>query len=331
MDKANKAILAIAIIGISVYLGFSPLYEKVQGGVAGAVIGASFGAIFVVILTNYLLTKQTEVEQESKRSERVFEEKVSLYKQILLATEKMLEDGVIKGTEEMKSLPFLMLRLQMLGNDEAIMSYQKIYHELNNIFIAEPNNDEVEISEEYSFKLLELLGDFCNVCRLDLKVSDKKIDTKLFEKISVDIKQSNQIVLGNVNKNISEIHDLIIKEEKSINLKTIKRDYIAWQNPSWPSKVEFQVVTRIKQKIFFVQLAAERTSGKYVAEGLKDLLPVFKSKFPNVEWDYDNWYSEYKNRICTKIDITKPEIAAKLFVNIINETKELVNEIVSIK
>ena len=129
MDKANKAILAIAIIGISVYLGFSPLYEKVQGGVAGAVIGASFGAIFVVILTNYLLTKQTEVEQESKRSERVFEEKVSLYKQILLATEKMLEDGVIKGTEEMKSLPFLMLRLQMLGNDEAIMSYQKIYHD----------------------------------------------------------------------------------------------------------------------------------------------------------------------------------------------------------
>ena len=48
-----------------------------------------------------------------------------IYKQILLATEKMLEDGVIKGSEEMKSLPFLMLRLQMLGNDEAIMSYQK--------------------------------------------------------------------------------------------------------------------------------------------------------------------------------------------------------------
>ena len=69
--------------------------------------------IFVVILTNYLLTKQTEVEHESF-DERVFEEKVSLYKQILLATEKMLEDGVIKGSEEMKSLPFLMLRLQML-------------------------------------------------------------------------------------------------------------------------------------------------------------------------------------------------------------------------
>ena len=49
------------------------------------VVGTFLRLIFVVILTNYLLTKQTEVEQESKRSERVFEEKVSLYKQILLA------------------------------------------------------------------------------------------------------------------------------------------------------------------------------------------------------------------------------------------------------
>ena len=188
MSQANKAVLAIILIGISVFLGFTPLYEKVQGGVAGAVIGASFGAIFVVILTNYLLSKQTEVEQESKRSERVFDEKVKLYKQILNATERMLEDGRIKGSEEMKTLPFLMLKLQMLGNDEAIKSYQNIYHEINKIFIAEPGNDEVEVSEESFLKLFQLLGDFCNVCRLDLKVSEQKIDTKLFNIISEDIR-----------------------------------------------------------------------------------------------------------------------------------------------
>ena len=328
MDKANKAVLAIVIIGISVYLGFSPLYEKVQGGVAGAVIGASFGAIFVVILTNYLLTKQTEVEQESKRSERVFEEKVSLYKQILLATEKMLEDGVIKGSEEMKSLPFLMLRLQMLGNDEAIESYRKIYHEINNIFVAEPENDEVEVTESSSFKILELLGDFCNVCRLDLKVSNEKIDTKLFEMISDDIKKSNEISLGKVNKKVSEVHGELMKLDKSINLKGVRRDYICWQQPNWPSRVEYQIVTRIRNKIFFVQLGAELESGKFVAEKLKDLLPVFKSKFPDYEWQCDKWFSDYDNRIFTSIDITNPKKAAELYIKIINETSELVNKIV---
>ena len=328
MDKANKAVLSIVIIGISVYFGFSPLYEKVQGGVAGAVIGASFGAIFVVILTNYLLTKQTEVEQESKRSERVFEEKVSLYKQILTATENMLEDGVIKGSEEMKSLPFLMLRLQMLGNDEALMSYQKIYHEINNIFIAEPDKDEVEVSESSSSKIFKLLGDFCNVCRLDLKVSEQKIDTKLFEMISDDIKKSNEIVLGKVNKKVSEVHSELMKLDNSINLKGVKRDYISWQLPHWPKRVEYQIVTRLRNKIFFIQLSAEHISGKFVAGKLKDLLPVFESKFPDYEWQYDKWYSEYENRIVTSIDITDPKKAAELFIKIIEETSDLVTKIV---
>lgn len=327
MNKANQAIFAIVIIGIAVYLGFTPLYEKVQGGVAGAVIGASFGAIFVVILTNYLLTKQTEVEQESKRSERVFEEKVSLYKKILTDTEDMLKDGYIKGSKEMKTIPFLMLRLQMLGNDEAIKSYNKIYHEINNIF-SDSDNDEVEVSKESSLKIFNLLGDFCNICRLDLKVSDKKIDTKLFKEISEDIKKSNEILLG--NKSINGIHNEIIKLDKSINLKTIRRDYIAWQRPNWPNKVEYQIITRVTQKIFFVQISAEQAKGKYVAEKLGNLLPIFNSKFPDFKWSYGVWQSKYNNRIYTEVAIDEPEKAAALYIKIINETKNDIDNIINI-
>ena len=61
----------------------TPLFELVNGGVTGNVIGSSFGAIFVIILTMYLLNKQTEIEQESKKGEKVFEEKVLIYKSII--------------------------------------------------------------------------------------------------------------------------------------------------------------------------------------------------------------------------------------------------------
>ena len=328
MSKANQAILAILIIAIAVYIGFTPLFEKIQGGVAGAVIGASFGAIFVVILTNYLLTKQTEVEQESKRSERVFEEKVGLYKEILTATELMLEDGYISRSQEMKNIPFLMLRLQMLGNDEAIKAYQNIYHEINNIFTAEPENDDVEVSEESYLKLFKLFGDFSNVCRLDLQVSDQKIDTKLFEMVSEDIQKSNKAYLGNINKNINEIYENIIKIDKSINLKTIQRDFVAWQLPNWPAKVEYQIVSRTRKKIFFIQISAEKKTGKYVAEKLQGLLPVFNSKFPNHKWCYVPWYASYNNCIQAQIDINEPEKAAALFVQIIKETKDDIDDIV---
>ena len=79
-------LLALSVIAITVYIGFAPLFSLVGGGVAGAVIGSSFGAIFVIILTMYLLNKQTEIEQETKKSERVFDEKVRLYQQILVVT-----------------------------------------------------------------------------------------------------------------------------------------------------------------------------------------------------------------------------------------------------
>ena len=131
--KGLTTLIAISIIGIAVYLGFTPLFEKIQGGVAGAVIGASFGAIFVIVLTMYLLNKQTEIEQETKKSERVFDEKVALYKEILTATENMVEDGEIT-IEEVTKLPFTLMRLQMLGGDEAIDTYEKVFAKINEVF-----------------------------------------------------------------------------------------------------------------------------------------------------------------------------------------------------
>ena len=89
--QGHRTLVAIAIIGVAVYLGFSPLFELVPSGVPQAVISSSFGAIFVIILTMYLLNKQTEVEQESKRGERIFDEKVKLYSEILETTKSMLE------------------------------------------------------------------------------------------------------------------------------------------------------------------------------------------------------------------------------------------------
>ena len=108
--KGRHTLIAISVIAIAVYFGFTPLFEYKLGGVAGAVISSSFGAIFVIVLTMYLLIKQTEIEQESKRGEKVFEEKMKIYSDIFEKTEKMLDDGKISKNDEMKKLPFVMVR-----------------------------------------------------------------------------------------------------------------------------------------------------------------------------------------------------------------------------
>jgi len=193
--EGRNTLIAIVIIGVAVYLGFTPLFNLIDGGVAGAVVGSSFGAIFVIVLTMYLLNKQTEIEQESKKSERIFEKKIKLYDQLINQTEAMLDDGQISKEDEMKKLPFVLIRLQMLGNDEAIKAYTPIYKEINKLFEAEPG-DEVEITEQARGEIISALSDFSRKCRVDLGVLDVDVDDDLFKETKDIIQKAEDITSG---------------------------------------------------------------------------------------------------------------------------------------
>ena len=137
--RGRNTLIALTVIAVAVYVGFTPLFNLINGGVAGAVIGASFGAIFVIILTMYLLNKQTEIEQESKRGEKVFEEKMKIYWDIFENIQVMLEDGRISKDDEMQRLPFVMMKLIAIGNDKVIEAFQKVYDSINNVFNEKPD------------------------------------------------------------------------------------------------------------------------------------------------------------------------------------------------
>lgn len=211
--KGTNTLIALTVIAVSVYFGFTPLYELIspKGGVAGAVIGASFGAIFVIILTMYLLNKQTEIEQESKRGEKVFEEKMKIYWDILDSIQSMLEDGSISKDDEMQKLPFVMLKLIAIGNDKVIEAFQKVYDSINDVFNEKPDDDLVVIEDADRKKIMELLGEFSNECRVDLGVSDKRVLQKLFEGTQKAIEKSSAIV-SRVNAPIEDNDNPVIQK-----------------------------------------------------------------------------------------------------------------------
>ena len=173
-QKGKRTLIAISIIAVAVYIGFEPLFEFVPSGVAQSVVGASFGAIFVIILTMYLLNKQTEIEQESKRSERVFDEKVQLYQGMLNSVGEMLMDGKI-SKEEINKLPFPLIRLSMLGRDETVEAFKDVNKELNKIYSSK-DDDDVVLSDEEKQSVYQLLAKFASKCRLDLEVGDEATD-----------------------------------------------------------------------------------------------------------------------------------------------------------
>lgn len=189
--KGRHTLIALLVIAISVYLGFTPLYALIPEGVPKAVIGSSFGAIFVIILTMYLLNKQTEIEQESKRGERVFDEKVKLYQSILKTCREIAEDGTI-STTEVKRLPFAMVNLQMVGADETIKSFALVVAQINKIF-NENDSHEVKIEEDDEIDIFNVVSNFSIQCRMDLGISDAEVNSNLISEVKEVVIASNKI------------------------------------------------------------------------------------------------------------------------------------------
>ena len=174
--RSRQTLLALLLVAFAVSIGFAPLFELLEDGIAARVIGSSFGAIFVIILTMFLLNKQTEIEQESKKSERVFDEKVKIYQKILDITGDMLLDGELTQ-EEMNRLPFPLIRLQMLGGDEVIESFQRVFDKLNSIYSEE--GDVVVIQDDDKSEIYRLISNFSGECRLDLEISNEKVTDRI--------------------------------------------------------------------------------------------------------------------------------------------------------
>ena len=198
-----KTLVAIAIIGVSVYIGFEPLFDKVGGGVPAQVLGASFGAIFMIVLTMYLLNKQTEIEQESKKSEKVFEEKVKLYKSMLATTKEMLRDGKI-SSQETTELSFAMVELQMVGADETISAFNSVFDKINETFQS-TDGDPVDLDDEHKMEILKSLSRFAQKCRVDLGINESEVNEEIFnatfEEISSAVKGKKDKTKYNFKEN----------------------------------------------------------------------------------------------------------------------------------
>ena len=183
-------LISLVVIAFAVSIGFSPLFEFIGDGIASRVIGSSFGAIFVIILTMFLLNKQTEIEQESKKSERVFDEKVKIYQEILDITKDMLLDGKLTP-EEINRLPFPLIRLQMLADDKVIESFQTVFTTLDEYYRS-VDGDTVTLKDEQREEIYQLLSDFSGECRRDLQISDTEIDSSIREKTAATISNAGK-------------------------------------------------------------------------------------------------------------------------------------------
>ena len=226
-QQGVKTLIVLFVVGVAVFLGFSPLFEHVNEGVAGKIVGATFAAIFAILMTMFLLNKQTEIEQESKKSERVFDEKVVLYKDILERAKNMLEDGQI-DSKEFLALPFTMIKMQMIGGDEAIQIYTEFFEKINEIFEAD-ENDIVQIPDSQVQQVFSLLSRFSVQCRVDLGISDTPIDESIFARTISAVEQSSEAVKGKRDTSKYTFNGEALAKSRLVH--AVVKDYVS-KNPN---------------------------------------------------------------------------------------------------
>jgi hypothetical protein len=224
--QGMKILVILVLVGFVVFFGYGPLFDLVGGGIPGRVLGATFGSIFAILMTMFLLNKQTEIEQESKKSERVFDEKVVLYKNILGMSKEMLEDGQL-DSKEILALPFTLIRMQMVGGDEAIKIYTSFFEKINDIY--EASDDEVvQIPESDKQKVFILLSRFAVQCRVDLGISDTPIDESIFARAISVVEQSDKAVKGKKDTSKYTFKGKAFAKGRLVH--AVVKDYVS-QNP----------------------------------------------------------------------------------------------------
>ena len=128
--KKQDTILAISVMIVAVlsFFGFHYFFPTldVQSDYIQEIISALFGVFFATVLTIYLLSKQTESQQNKQKHQKVFEEKVKLFKELIQTLEKNFEENNL-SVEKLSKLEMLLIKLAMIASEDTVKKFQESF------------------------------------------------------------------------------------------------------------------------------------------------------------------------------------------------------------
>ena len=192
LSKNTRNALFVFLIAFSAFLAFEPLFENLGQKAAQEFAAAIFGTIFAAVITMVLLSKQTETEEEKSRSEKVFEEKLSLYNKAIDALQNIFKKA--DGNNQVKipqadiiELEFILAKLIMIANNKTIHEFRLICKNLSNSY--SPTDNMLSINSTDKHMLLR----FADYCREELGLSNKNIEKEILEDIVLDSELFTQL------------------------------------------------------------------------------------------------------------------------------------------
>lgn len=174
--------LFVFIIAFSSFLAFEPLFEHLGQKASQEFAAAIFGTIFAAVITMVLLNKQTETEEERSRSEKVFEQKITLYNQAIDTLQSIFErqddrNQIKLERSQITQLEFLLAKMMMIGSDKTINEFKAFYEIVTNSYSPQTKILYLDSSDK------QTIFRFADYCREELGLSDKTLEKETLEDI----------------------------------------------------------------------------------------------------------------------------------------------------
>ena len=193
----NWSYIAVIALAVALYIGFDELIVTGQSETARETLNAAIGVIFVIITTMYMLTKQTEIEQEKELKNEIFKQQLKLYEHALETWQKVcfVESAIDK--EQYGQCVQAQLHLGMIAPPNVLSCSNEIFGQ---IYAVYSESELRPMTQDEQTKIFSELSKFVEAARIDLDLPYSKLPDLLSKSFSENVKKAGIAVNRNYDK-----------------------------------------------------------------------------------------------------------------------------------
>ncbi len=177
-----QILLGVFIIGVFFIIPFS-LLDQLEwdpdwkhANFVDSILATMLGGVAVAIITGVLIIFQNVIGMDREKNQKIFDQRVQLYKNFLEQTMAIIDDDVLEDHER-KNLMVIEKDILMIASPETYNAWYDVYRHILKLprTVKEMNKlrDNPKDAEEHSNrvqKIAELTTYFVNQCRKDLQI-----------------------------------------------------------------------------------------------------------------------------------------------------------------
>jgi hypothetical protein len=176
-----QIIFGTLLIG-SVFVGTFSFLETYQfeewkySGFAKSMIGILMGTVALGVITGVIIIFQSIVSMDREKNQKIFDERLALYKQFIKKTTDIISDDKLVD-EERHELKILEKEVLMIASPNTYDKWSSLYKDI--LKLKSTEDEKIDNEDQIRLSISDKSIDFVNSCRMDLEIG--VVDTKTIE------------------------------------------------------------------------------------------------------------------------------------------------------